>query len=208
MKFLRTRRGSLLFLIVFTGLLLVMLHVNIVLPQEQELSQRLEELKRKQQEFKLQGQNTADEPAGISEEQYRMLRLQPSIPANPGLEQLLEDMKRLEDISGAKMDGYQFDVSVNQPQAQQAPSSGTSLPPGLQTVRMTSSVAGRYSQVIRLLDEMNALERLLIVERMEIVVQGEESRVVKIHLDDPPVVCNLILVSYYAPALQAYTQAK
>jgi len=180
-----------LFVAAGTLLLIVVVYVYFVRPTELERQNASQQLARKQQEYELllsAGREAKDESLRMD---YELARIKAMLPEAPYTESMLETMRMLETISGARMNGYMFALA----EADSAESQ-------LRKVTMTTSIQGTYSQVIRLLDEIQTSERILTVDKLEISVVGQDADTIQQHADDPQVVCHMTLAAYYAPELK------
>jgi Tfp pilus assembly protein PilO len=193
MTLLANSRFRQLFIGVCTVLLFVLVYVYFVSPTQLEQEAAEDQLARKQEEYKLLQQASGEVKKEITKAGFELARIRQLVPEEPFTEQMLEDMRMMETVSGAKMNGYQFAVDQAAPEAK------------LHKVSMTAGIRGDYGQVLRLLHEIRVSPRLMTVDKLEVSIVEENADTIKKNVESPQVICQITIAAYYAPELAGFS---
>ncbi|WP_059051562.1 type 4a pilus biogenesis protein PilO [Paenibacillus senegalimassiliensis] len=190
----QVRRGFTIGCAIF---LLLVAYFYLVRPSQVEREVASQMLLRKQQEYQLLLNNSSNFKEEAAKGSYELALIRQIVPEQAYTDQLLEQMKRLETVSGVQMKGYQFALADTQ-----AGEAAT----GLRKVTMTTSLTGTYAQFVRLLKEIHGSTRLLTLDKLELNVVQENADILKKNVKDPEVACQLSIAAYYAPELASFGQ--
>lgn len=177
--------------------LLLVAYFYLVRPSQVEREVASQMLLRKQQEYQLLLSNSSNFKEEAAKGSYELALIRQIVPEQAYTDQMLEQMKRLETVSGVQMKGYQFGIAD-----QQAGEAGADL----RKVTMTTSLNGTYDQFARLLEEIHGSTRLLTLDKLELSVVQENADILKKNVKDPRIACQLIIAAYYAPELASFGQ--
>ncbi len=174
-------------------LCLVLLYVYLVAPKQEELAGLQDDLNAKMARI----QQLETQVASLSQNSMGNLavlqKVRAQIPEEPYVELWLRDLRKLETISGLKFDSYAYNLDGDLEVLQREVSSLVS------TIDFTTSVEGEYSQIYRLLEEIETEQRLMIIQNLNLEWPTEP----EIHRNQPDreMKASIALKTLYAPDL-------
>lgn len=191
-------------LFVVVALLAAVVYVWWIMPlkeRQAELAARLEQ-KRKEWQLLTDRPNASDQTAGKF--RVELERVREAVPEEPYRDRLVQDLRMLESVTRLEFSDYNFQTvstgSGSQSDSRQNDQSAANSP--AVPIQLKTSVKGDWSQIQRLLEEIQTLRRLVRIDRIEL--QADAAPPVKLNADKRVYVCQLTLDAYYAPGLKTY----
>lgn len=194
-------------------LLMVLVYVTIISPKMQELASTRQQLASQRQMLE-ELQNRANITERMKDEdKIRIQNVRRQIPEKPYTEALLGDLRRLEVVSNIQFKQYQIQVDTKQNAAAAAPTEGSETTEGqegqgnaasaasrlLVPVRITSAFSGKYSQINTMLQEMESLDRIVAIDKIQLNSKQNPGLTVN---SQSPIEGTVTFLAYYAPSLQ------
>jgi hypothetical protein len=177
-----------------------LLYVYLAKPalEEAERAERL--LDQRRAEFSAGAEQAMRAGDGEPELIYRLSFMRTRVPEKPYPERILRDMELLETAAGVTVRWVQIGLEADGSAAGELEHLPGDTGVWFTPVRVTVSLAGRYGQVERLLDEIETMNRLYHVDQMTMTA-AEPGPVVAVHDADRLLECQFSFLTYYAPSL-------
>lgn len=194
-------------LFVIVALLAAGVYVWWIMPLQERRSDLNAQLEQKRKEFQLltARPNVAQQSAGRVRVELEKVR--EAVPEDPYRDRLVQDLRMLESVTRLQFSDYNFQPVSTGSGTPASQTSGQengrpSAAPTVAQLQLKTSVKGEWTQIRRLLEEIQTMRRLVRVERVEL--QADAAPPVKLNADKRLYTCQLTLSAYYAPDLKTF----
>jgi Tfp pilus assembly protein PilO len=218
-------KKMLVFLTVILLLLLAVGYVYLIQPiSVQALDTERNWINKRQIVTALQAKTTkvAETP---DSDRIKLEAVRRQVPEQPYIETIIRDLRRLEVVSSTQLKQYNIEVGTtskvetntqtSKAAVKDKPSEKASdkisdktnertsekVNTNVIPIQIETSFVGTYDQIYQLFAEMESLDRLIQVDKMSFHLK--QGPLVQINAPGEQIICNLSLVAYYSPVLQA-----
>ena len=189
-----------LFLFVLLFSVPALLYVYAVHPALEEAERAELLLQQRRAEFSAGAEQALLAGDGGPELAYRLSALRTRVPEQPYPDRILRDMELLETAAGVTVRWVQIGLEEDGGASADLERLSGDIGVWFTPVRVTVSLAARYGQVERMLEEIETMNRLYHVDQMTITA-GEPGPLVAVHDGDRLLECQFSFLTYYAPSL-------
>ncbi|SDX96413.1 hypothetical protein [Paenibacillus sp. CF384] len=201
MEQLTKNRSLTVLLLALLFLVLFVIYTYLLKPSTDKIANQQIEIESLNNQYSLLSNKLAEKKKASDE--YSKSAVQLALPLWDNTEQLLLDLQQIESVTGTETLTASFTPDLEEGQSIAGENSDTNegttdsinpLGPNVKKLKVASVIKGSYSNVLRYIEELQKLPRLITVDSFDVAKTGS------INASSKPISANIVYTAYFDPS--------